>query len=109
MCREKNFKYRKNNFAKSLLKEYDGKVNCPFGCQNNIKLKEVKSHKYDCNESVFKCTINDCIFEGKRKEALEHLIKNHENNISILSENYPSFKEDFNKFEIFEQLIEKKK
>ena len=32
----------------------------------------------------------------------------HENIITILSENYSSLKDDFNKFEIFEQLIEKK-
>ncbi len=108
MCREKNFKFRKNNFAKTLLKQYEGKVNCPFGCNNNIKLKDVKIHKYDCEESSFKCTINDCIFEGKRKDALDHLVKNHEDIITFLSENYPSLKEDFNKFEIFEKLIEDK-
>ena len=108
MCREKNFKYRKNNFAKSLLKNYDGKVICPYGCNNNIKLKEAKPHKYDCNESLFKCSINDCIFEGKRKDILDHLVKEHENIITILSENYPTLKDEFNKFEIFEQLIEKK-
>ena len=90
MCREKNFKFRKNNFAKTLLKQYEGKVNCPFGCNNNIKLKDVKIHKYDCEESSFKCTINDCIFEGKRKDALDHLVKNHEDIITFLSENYPS-------------------
>ena len=108
MCREKNFKYRKNNFAKLLLKEYEGKIKCPFGCNNNdIKLKDVKSHKYDCDESKFKCSINDCSFEGKRKDALEHLVKEHENIVTILSENYPSLKDEFNKFEIFEKLIEK--
>ena len=109
MCREKNFKYRKNNFAKSLLKEYEGKIECPYGCNdNNIKLKEVKIHKYDCNEALFKCSINDCVFEGKRKDALEHLIKNHENILTILSENFPSLKDEFNKFELFEKLIKEK-
>ena len=40
---------------------------------------------------------------------LEHLIKNHEEEIALLSENYESFKDEFNKFEKFDKLINKKK
>ena len=107
MCRAKNFKYRKNSFAKILLKEYEGFFLCPHGCNKKIKLKEFREHKYECEEAIFKCTINKCNFEGKRKNALEHLIKNHEDKILLLSENYLSLKSIFNKFDIFEKIIKK--
>ena len=109
MCRTKNIKYRKNMFAKILLKEYEGNFICPHGCNKKIKLNELKEHKYDCEDAIFKCNINKCNFEGKRKNALEHLIKNHEEEVAILSENYKPFKDEFNKFEIFEKLINKNK
>ena len=109
MCRTKNFKYRKNMFAKILLKEYEGNFICPHGCNQRIKLNEFKEHKYDCEDAIFKCNINKCNFEGKRKNALEHLIKNHEEELALLSENYKSFKDEFNKFDIFDKLINRKK
>ena len=109
MCRAKNCKYRKNVFAKILLEEYEGNFICPQGCNKIIKLKEFKEHKYFCEEAIFKCTINGCNFEGKRKSALEHLIKNHEDSVALLAENYKSLKDTFNKFDVFEKLIKKNK
>ena len=107
MCRKENLKYRKNMFAKNLLTEYEGNFMCPHGCNKKIKLKEFKEHKYECEDAIFKCSINKCDFEGKRKNALEHLIYNHENILTLLSENYQSFKGVFNKFEIFNNLASK--
>lgn len=104
MCRTKNFKYRKNEFAKLLLMEYDGEFPCPYGCKKKIKLNEFKEHKYNCEDATFKCSINKCVFEGKRKDALNHLITVHEDLVSVLSENYSSLKMQFNKFDLIEKL-----
>ena len=107
MCRKKNFKYRKNEFAKLLLKEYEGTFECPYGCNKKIKLNEFKDHKYECEEAIFKCTINKCNFEGKRKNALDHLITSHEDVISLLSENYDEIKGVLHKFDYVDHLIKK--
>ena len=107
ICRTKNFKYRKNMFAKILLKEYEGIFICPYGCNKKIKLKEFKEHKYDCEDALFKCNINKCNFEGKRKNALEHLVKNHEDELALLSENYQAFMGEFNKFGILDKIASK--
>ena len=104
MCRAKNFKCRKNTFAKILLNEYGGTFICPHGCNKKIKLKEFREHKYECDDAIFKCSINKCNFEGKRKNALNHLINNHDNIIALLSENYQILKGVFKKFDIFEKL-----
>ena len=105
ICRTKNFKTKKNNFAKLLIKEYEGNFSCPHGCNKKIKLNEFKEHKYNCDDVIFKCNINKCKFEGKRKNSLEHLINCHEDTIALLSENFESLKNVFQKIDIFEKLI----
>ena len=107
MCRAQNFKFRKNAFAKKLLNEYEGNFICPYGCNQKIKLKDFKEHKYNCENVTFKCTINKCNFEGKRNNSLEHLVKNHQDTLLLISENYQDLKEVFNKFDIFNKMIKK--
>ena len=107
MCRAQNFKVRKNAFAKKVLIDYEGNFICPYGCNQKIKLKDIKEHKYNCENVTFKCTINKCNFEGKRNNSLEHLVKNHQDTLLLISENYQDLKEVFNKFDIFNKMIKK--
>ena len=103
MCRCKKFAFRKNEFAKNLLAELD--VNCPYKCENKIKLNSVGEHKYECKKAIFKCSINNCKFEGAQGESLEHLINEHTDIICLMSEKYDKLKESFNKFEQINKFI----
>ena len=101
LCRNGKFKFRKNLFAGVLLSQLDTK--CPYGCNQLIKFKRVKMHKYECAKSNFKCKIKDCFFEGNKAESLKHLLNSHGDLLSIVSENFALLKPIFEKFDIIEK------
>ena len=105
ICRNKKFKFRKNVFAIYLLTQLEKK--CPYGCNKNIKLNKIKEHKYECDESLFKCRIDKCNFEGKKNESLNHLVEIHGDVLAIISENFSSLFPIFDKLEIMEKIQNK--
>lgn len=102
LCRDSKFKFRKNTFAAKLLDELDTK--CPYGCEKKIKFSHIKLHKYECENSKFKCTIDNCKFEGTREDAHKHLIESHADLLAIISEKFSNVKFIYDKLEIFGKI-----
>ncbi|MCQ2816292.1 MAG: hypothetical protein MJ252_03400 [archaeon] len=102
LCRDNKFKFRKNIFASKLLEELDTK--CPYGCNKMIKYSNIKLHKYECENSQFKCSIDNCKFEGRKDESLKHLIEAHGDLLAIISEKYSNLKFVYDKFDIFGKI-----
>ena len=101
VCRNNKVKFRKNVFANFLLSKLDMK--CPYGCNKMIKFNCIKTHKYRCDCSIFKCQIDKCKFEGTKKESLNHLITYHSDLLAIFCENFQTMKPVFDKLEIIPQ------
>lgn len=106
ICRSISFVYRKTLFVKELLTKIDMK--CQNGCEEMIKLNRIKIHKYECDKAKFKCSINNCKWEGNKPDALKHLVDNHSDILTIVSENYQSLKSVFNKFDVIAKIMEEK-
>lgn len=100
VCRNKKLVFRKNNFAYKLLNELD--TECPYGCNQKIIYNHIKSHKYQCHNSKFKCSIDNCKFEGFKEEAKKHLIEQHADLLAITSEKFCQFKKIFDMFDLFD-------
>jgi hypothetical protein len=111
ICRSNKFFFRQNSFVKLLLNT--SQVACPNGCGSSILLSQLKLHRYTCEASLFKCSIDfkgeKCKFEGTRIEALTHFISSHSDHFVVLAENYSSFKNTFNKFNMIDKILKQEK
>ncbi len=52
---KKLYKFRKNIFAKKLMKKVEFK--CRHFCGNKYNYEEMKKHLYRCDNKMFKCSI----------------------------------------------------
>jgi len=86
---KKLFKFRKNIFAKKLMKKVEFK--CQYLCGNKFNYDEMKDHLFRCDNKIFKCCIDYCYSIEKKKQMLEHLTTFHANEILIFMENYDEF------------------
>jgi hypothetical protein len=102
ICRDEDVEFNPNTFVKNLMKEM--KVQCKFGCSQLINLSELKIHRFICTESKFKCSVDNCNFEGKREESLEHFAESHTDDLVIMTENFSSLKNIFEKLSIYNIL-----
>jgi hypothetical protein len=102
ICRDEDVEFNQNTFVKNLMKEM--KVKCKFGCEKNVNLNELKIHRFNCNESKFKCGIEKCEFEGNKEDSLKHISEKHIDELMILCENFSSLKNIFDKFSIYNLL-----
>lgn len=86
---KKLFKFRKNIFAKNLLKKVE--LKCRHLCGGKFTYDEMKTHLFRCDNKMFKCTIDYCYCVEKKKQMIEHSLLFHSNEILILMENYEEF------------------
>jgi hypothetical protein len=110
ICRTKKANFRENSFAKILLNNI--MVKCPYGCELTTPLAILKLHRYQCELSVFKCSMRinnlNCNFEGNKKASLEHFKEKHSDYIMLLAEHYPSVKNTYDKCTIIEKYNKNK-
>jgi len=106
ICRKKRAKFRENTFAKKFLLN-DLLVKCQYGCDASITLGNTKLHRYECELSLFKCSIKtnniQCTFEGVKQASLQHFIEKHCDQVILLAEHYPSVKNTYDKNTIIEK------
>jgi hypothetical protein len=107
ICRSNNIIFRQNSFVRNLLNTLQ--VKCPYGCSQMIILNNVKIHRMECEEAIFKCTIYKCKFEGNRTTSEKHFVENHSDQMVILAENYASLKNTFDKHPLIEKLLKNQK
>jgi hypothetical protein len=107
ICRCERFTFRENKFVKNLLNSII--VKCPFGCEKSIKVSNTKIHRYQCNESIFKCSLKycdlKCNFQGSKKESVIHFSEKHTDQMIVLAEHYASLKSIYDKHSLFDKLI----
>lgn len=87
---------RRNTFARKLLDEI--KVICIYGCEAFVPISKMKEHRLNCNESIFKCTIDGCKYSGKRIDLGNHMLEIHSNLLIVLAEQYENIGIIFDKF-----------
>ena len=95
LCSNKKMIFGKNHFAQRLLKSI--KVTCKFGCGKKFLYEEMRYHLLICENKEYFCSFDNCIFKGKKKEILNHLIKEHQIYMLSLMEYYNSFNNIINK------------
>lgn len=108
ICRSSRVNFRENFFIRNLFNNVG--VICPYGCKKSIQISHSKLHRYECEEAMFKCEINNCQYEGKKDEATQHFLDEHCDQMVILSENFASLKNTYDKHSIFDKInkIQKK-
>ena len=87
---KKTFHFRKNLFAKNLMKKVE--LKCEHQCGQKFNLEEMKLHLLRCENKLFKCNIDYCYCVEKKKALVEHVITAHTKEILIMMENYEEFK-----------------
>lgn len=92
---KKLFKFRKNIFAKNLLKKVE--LKCKHLCGKKFTYEEMKTHLFRCDNKMFKCTIDYCYGVDKKKQMVEHAQLFHSNELLILMENYEEFQDAIQK------------
>jgi hypothetical protein len=90
ICKTYSLRFRKSLFAKNLLHKIE--LKCRYECGAKYTYEDMRIHLLNCNNKSYKCTINYCTFEGKRKELDNHMIEKHPLYILIMMENYDDFK-----------------
>ena len=107
ICRSKKVNFRENTFVKVLLNTLI--IKCPYGCELSIPLSNSKIHRYQCEVSIFKCSIINsgikCTYEGTKKDALQHFGEKHSDQMMILAEHFASLKNTYDKHSMFDKLI----
>ena len=91
-CKEckKPFHFRKNLFAKNLMKKVQ--IKCEHNCGGKFTLEEMKKHSLNCENKLFKCNIDYCCSIDKKQEMIDHVLNWHMKEALILLENYEEFK-----------------
>ena len=103
LCRDPDVQFRPNKFINKIMKEM--KVDCKFGCKAIVNLSDLKMHRFYCEAySNFKCTLQNCIFEGKKDDALKHFSEKHPDELIILIENFHNLKSTFEKSSVYNLL-----
>lgn len=92
---KKLFKFRKNKFAKNLMKKVE--LKCRHMCGGKFQYDEMKAHLFRCENKMFKCTIDYCYCVEKKNAIIEHTLLYHPNELLIMMENYEDFKEAVDK------------
>ena len=56
-----------------------------FTCRCNVELsfKEIRTHLYECEFTIFNCRIGDCKAEGTQAEIVAHIIHKHQDGINV--------------------------
>jgi len=106
ICRSSKANFRENFFVKHLINDITAK--CPYGCDKILPLSVIKSHRYECRVSLFKCSIIKdgfkCIFEGTRRDSIIHFSEFHSDQMILLAENFPSLKNTFDKHSMLDKI-----
>lgn len=87
---KKLIKFRKNLFAKNLMKKVDFK--CRHLCGGKFNYEDMKTHLLRCETKIYKCSIDYCYCVDKKKEMLDHSLLSHPNEILLFMENFEEFK-----------------
>jgi hypothetical protein len=107
ICRSKQVNFRENTFVKMLLNNI--LVKCPYGCDSSLPIANSKIHRYQCELSIFKCSIVSnsvkCTYEGTKKDTLQHFSEKHSDQMIILAEHFASLKNTYDKHSMFDKLL----
>ena len=93
----KLLEFQKNIFAQRLLKNI--KVKCKYGCGISLSYDKMKQHLLTCDKKIYICSFdkiysdnsNKQPFKGKKKEILDHLVKEHSQILLLFMENHQNF------------------
>jgi hypothetical protein len=86
----KTLHFRKNLFAKNLMKKV--KIKCEHGCGDSFNLEDRKLHLLRCENKLFKCNVDFCYCVERKKGLIDHTITSHFKELLIMMENYEDFK-----------------
>ncbi len=102
ICRDEDVEFNQNTFVKNLMKEM--KVKCKYGCEQLVNLGDLRTHRFNCSDSKFKCSFPKCDFEANKSDSLKHFADKHTDELIVLTENFPSLKSIYDKFSIYNIL-----
>jgi hypothetical protein len=107
ICRKFSFVFQENTFIKELFKKV--KIDCPSGCDIKVAISDLRLHRYECEAAVFKCSIDNCNYEGKKSDATTHCLEKHGDYMIMMLEDYKSIKNIFDKHSLYDKLQAKSK
>jgi E3 ubiquitin-protein ligase NRDP1 len=102
ICRSNKVKFRENAFIKNFMDNIY--VDCCYGCEKSLPISQLKVHRFFCEKSTFKCTVNNCNVEATKNEIFKHMKECHSDQMVILAEHYASVKNIFDKHSLIEQI-----
>lgn len=86
--------FQKNCWAQRMLKSI--KLTCSYNCGKQFSFEEMKKHLLNCDKKVYNCKYDDCKFNGRKKELMQHVIIEHYLSLLVLMENYEAFQKNIN-------------
>jgi hypothetical protein len=105
ICRSISCVFRENLFMRQFLKKIY--IDCPNGCEISLTLADIRMHRFECVEAIYKCSVEGCMYEGKKEDAITHFTNIHGDIMVVTMENYSKLKNIYDKHSLFDKLQNK--
>jgi hypothetical protein len=102
ICRSSTCIFRENLFMREFLKKIN--IDCPNGCETVLCLADLKMHRFECPEARYKCSVDNCSYEGRKNDAITHFTDCHIDIMVVTMENYSKLKNIYDKHSLFDKL-----
>ena len=89
---DKPLELQRNIFAQRLVKNI--KVKCKYDCGLILSYDKMNEHLLNCVKKIYICSLDkekDKIFQGYKKDIINHMLQQHPKILLFFMENYKSF------------------